>query len=52
LKKFCTDTNHLMKAPIVDFGLIFDGLAVTLLIVSRIEARESVMGSPDMVVSQ
>jgi hypothetical protein len=41
-----------MKAPTVDFGAIFGGLAVTLLTVSRIEARDRLMGSPDEFTSQ
>jgi hypothetical protein len=51
-KKCWIDKKKLIKAPMVDFGAIFGGLTVTLLTVSRIEARERLIGSPVEVTSQ
>jgi hypothetical protein len=52
LKKWRTERKKPVKAPVVDFGAILGGLTVTLLMVSRIEARDSRIGSPDAVISQ
>jgi hypothetical protein len=44
--------KNFSKLPMVDLGLIVDGEATTLRIVSKIEVRDAIIGLPVSVVSQ
>jgi hypothetical protein len=44
--------KNFSKLPIVDLGLIVDGEATTLRIVSKIEVRDAIIGLPVSVISQ
>lgn len=52
LKKWRIERKNPVIVPVVDFGAIFGGLTVTLLIVSKMDARDKRIGSPEAVTSQ